>query len=198
VRTVGVIGTGTQARLQPQALRLVRDFERVLVHGRTAAKVERCVADLSDALGVPVEAVTSAESLVRSSDVVITATAARAPLVRADWLRPGMHITALGSDGEGKQELEPAVLMRADRLVCDLKAQCFRIGELQHAVAAGLIDAASDAVTELGTLTAGLAPGRTRDDEITVCDLTGVGVQDTMIALLAWERAGGRVAVQEL
>jgi ectoine utilization protein EutC len=189
VRTLGIIGTGTQARWQARALRLVRDYERVLVHGRDAAKVERYVAEMTAELGVPVTAAASAEALVRESDIVVTATAARAPLVRAEWLRPGMHITALGSDGAGKQELEPAVLALADRVVCDLKAQCFRIGELQHALAAGLLSETSDAVTELGELTAGRAPGRTRDDEITVCDLTGVGVQDTMIALLARERA---------
>lgn len=189
VRTLGVIGTGTQARWQARALRLVRDYQRVLVHGRDAAKVERYVRDMVPELGVPVTPAASAEALVRESDVVVTATAARAPLVRAEWLRPGVHITALGSDGAGKQELEPAVLARADRVVCDLKSQCFRIGELQHALAAGLITESSDAVTELGELTTGRVPGRTRDDEITICDLTGVGVQDTMIALLARERA---------
>lgn len=188
IETVGVIGTGVQARYQVRALQQVRGFARVLVHGRSPARVQRYVAEMAPALGVEVVAAGSAEEVVRTSDVLVTATAARAPLVRAEWLHPGLHITAMGSDGEGKQELYPEVLGRADLLVCDLKAQCFRIGELQHGLKAGLI-AEEGPILELGELTSGRHPGRTGDEQITVCDLTGVGVQDTAIALLAYRRA---------
>jgi ectoine utilization protein EutC len=192
IETLGIVGTGTQARLQAQALRLVRRYDRVLVHGRTPEAVQRYVAEMSQALQVPVEAAASAEEVVRSSQMVVTTTAAREPLVSADWLHPGLHITAMGSDGVGKQELDPRVLARADRVVCDLRSQCVRVGELQHAAAESLLPANAD-IAELGELTAGDRPGREGPDEITVCDLTGVGVQDTAIASYTYERVTGRL-----
>jgi ornithine cyclodeaminase len=91
----------------------------------------------------------------------------------------------VGADVAGKNELHPDVLRRADRLVCDSRAQCARVGELQHALAGGVeLDA-----TELGEITSGRRPGRQSDDQITVCDLTGTGVQDTAIAVLAYQKA---------
>jgi len=128
------------------------------------------------------------ETLVRESDVVITCTPSHEPIVRAAWLHPGLHITAMGADVPEKQELESECLRRADLLACDLKAQCFARGEFHHALAGGALPA-DVAVAELGELTSGRAPGRQRADDITVCALTGVGVQDTAIALLAFERA---------
>ena len=96
-----------------------------------------------------------------------------------------MHVTAVGSDSPGKQELEAACLARADIVVVDRLSQCARFGELSHALAAGLLREA-DVRGQLGELVAGRKPGRTRDDEMTICDLTGVGFQDTAIAALAW------------
>jgi ectoine utilization protein EutC len=186
--TVGVIGTGMQARTQVMALKIVRDFKRVLVAGRDAARVRQYVDEMSARLGVEVHAAQSREQLVRESDLVVTATPASEPLVMADWLHPGLHITALGSDAEHKQELDPRVLVRADRRVCDVRAQVFRLGEFHHAQEAGLLTPEDD-VIELGAITSGKALGRQSDGEITVCDLTGTGVQDTAIALLAYRRA---------
>jgi ectoine utilization protein EutC len=187
VRTVGVIGAGTQGRFQPRALQLVRRIERVLVHDRSAAAVEAYVREMPSALAVEVSAA-DPETLVRESDVVITCTPSHTPVVRAGWLHRGLHITAVGADTADKQELESGVLGRATRLVCDLKAQCFARGEYFHALSAGVLDRGAD-VTELGELTSGRRPGRLRPEEITVCALTGVGVQDTAIALLAYGRA---------
>ena len=187
VRTVGVLGCGAQARYQVRALRLVRSFERVLVSARDAGRVAAYAAEMSESLGLPVEAAAPAD-LVRESELVITATPARAPLVQAAWLHPGLHITAVGSDLPGKQELDPRVLGDADRVVCDRRTQCFGMGELAHARAAGIITD-EDAVAELGELTSGRAPGRRSAEEVTVCDLTGTGVQDTAIAHLALTRA---------
>ena len=99
-----------------------------------------------------------------------------------------MHITAMGADVPEKQELESECLRRADLRACDLKVQCFARGEFHHALAAGVL-AADVAVTELGELTSGRVPGRQRASDISVCALTGVGVQDTAIALLAFDRA---------
>jgi len=187
VRTVGVIGAGTQGRFQARSLQLVRAFNRVLVYDHSQAAVEKYVGEMPAALGVEVRAA-DPETLVRESDVVITCTPSHAPIVRAEWVHPGMHITAMGADVPEKQELESAVLARATRLACDLKAQCFARGEFHHAIDEGVIGRDAD-VTELGELTSGRKPGRLRDDEITLCALTGVGVQDTAIALLAYGRA---------
>ncbi len=187
LRTVGVIGAGSQGRYQVQALRLVRDFERLMVFDTDRKRAEQYVTEMSAELRIEVTAASDVAELVGQSDLVVTATPSRTPYFQAEWLHPGLHITAMGSDGPEKRELEPGVLNRADRVVCDRKSQCFALGELHHAAAAGVI--AEDEVSELGEIAAGDKPGRENDDEITVCDLTGVGVQDTAIALLAYERA---------
>lgn len=187
VRTVGVIGAGSQARWQARALALVRSFERVLVFSRSEDHAEAYAEEMPGELNVPVETVSEPEALVRSSDVVLTTTPATEPLVQAQWLRPGMHVTAMGSDAPHKNELHPEVLGRADVLACDLKAQCLIRGELRHAVEAGVLSESAE-IRELGAIIAGKAPGRETESQITVCDLTGVGVQDTAIARFAMDR----------
>ena len=191
IRTVGVIGAGTQGRCQVRALQLVRSFDRVLVFDTSRQAVDSYLAEMPEVLAgsreVRVEPA-DPETLVRESDVVITCTPSHEPVVRAGWLHPGMHITAMGADVPEKHELESECLRRADRLACDLKAQCFARGEFHHAVAESALPA-DVAVTELGDLTSGRAPGRQRTGDISICALTGVGVQDTAIALLAFERA---------
>jgi ornithine cyclodeaminase len=125
---------------------------------------------------------------VAGADVVVTTTPARTPILRAEWLRPGQHVTAMGSDQHGKNELEPACLARADRYVPDRQSQTRALGELRSAIEAGVVD--GDRVfPELGAVVAGTAQGRTSDAEITIADLTGTGVQDTVIATLAHARA---------
>jgi ornithine cyclodeaminase/alanine dehydrogenase-like protein (mu-crystallin family) len=155
------------------------------VWARDCAKADACADDLATRLGLDAIAVSSAERLVLEADVVVTATPARAPLVVADWLHPGLHVTAMGSDAPDKNELHPAVLERADLVVCDSRAQCARLGELHHALEHGI----EPTIVELGEITGGATPGRTHPDQITVCDLTGTGVQDTAIALLAYGKA---------
>jgi ectoine utilization protein EutC len=188
VQTAGVIGAGTQARYQMVALQQVRPFQRLLIYSQTSASVEKYIAEMSDRLGVAIIAADSLEQVVRESEVVVTTTPARQPLIQSDWLHPGLHITAMGSDAEVKQELAAAALLRADLLVCDRKSQAFRLGELHHALKAGLLSEEGP-VLELGEMTAGLVNGRTDDNQITICDLTGTGVQDTAVALLAYQRA---------
>lgn len=188
IETAGVIGAGMQARYQMRGLKLVRDFRRLLVYGIDPAQVDAYAGEMAGELGVEVVVAGGYEEVVRESDVVVTTTPSHEPFLQADWLHPGLHVTCMGSDSERKQELHADVFGRADRIVCDRKAQCFRLGELHHALEAGVI-AEDDDIAELGELTAGRVPGRTGDDQITVCDLTGVGVQDTAIALLAYQRA---------
>jgi ornithine cyclodeaminase/alanine dehydrogenase-like protein (mu-crystallin family) len=189
VGTVGVLGTGLQARYQLDALAVVRPFDRVRVWGRNIDHASACVDDLRGR-SLPtddVETAATAEEAVVGSDVVLTCTASTEPLVRAEWLRPGMHVTAVGSDGPGKRELDVDVLARTDLLVVDSLDQCLRFGELHHAVDAGVVDA--DDAIELGDVAGGRSPGRTSDEQLTVCDLTGVGVQDVAAAALVLERA---------
>lgn len=186
--TVGVIGAGLQAELQIQALALVRSFEQVLVWARKPERAADYARRMSEKLGVTVRSVDTAEECVRESRVLVTTTPARSPVVHADWLQPGQHITAMGSDSPDKNELEPAVIARADRFVCDRRGQSLAQGELRAAVAAGAV-AQDFPVDELGEIIIGSKPGRTGDQAITVCDLTGTGVQDTAIANHAYRAA---------
>lgn len=186
VQTVGIIGTGAQARYQLKALNLVRDFEKVLVYGRSLENAKQLQADMEDILDADIQIAEDVETVVRNSDIVVTTTPVTEPLIKADWLHPGLHITAMGSDAEEKQELEADVLKKADRFVCDTKAQCARLGELHHSIDQGFISEDAS-VIELGEVTSGKTEGRLSDEEITVCDLTGTGVQDTAIALLAFK-----------
>ena len=180
VETAGVIGAGVQARLQIEAAHLVRPFSRVLVHARDTEKARACAADLSQRLGVEAEAMADPAALVAESQLVVTTTPAREPVLLADWLHPGLHITAMGSDQDGKCEIEPAALSRANAYVCDRASQCAERGELRAALAAGLWD--SGTPPELGDVILGRATGRQSESDVTICDLTGTGVQDTAIA----------------
>ena len=188
LKTVGQIGAGAQGRYQMQALQLVRRYERVLVYDRDEGRLDDYVRDMPEVLGVEVVKAASVEEVVGNSDCVTTSTPSHEPFVRAEWLHEGLHVTAMGADAEHKQELFPEVLGRADLVVCDRKSQCVRLGELHHALDSGAL-ADDSAVRELGELTAGQHPGRRDDEQITVADLTGVGVQDTAISLLACTKA---------
>ena len=188
IRTAGVIGAGSQADLQMRALKLVRDFEELLVWARDRDKALAYAERMSDLLGCSIRAVTSAEDCVRNADIVVTTTPSREALIRADWLHPGLHITAMGSDSDEKNELDPNVLLSADRFVCDRRTQSVTLGEMRSAIAAGVMGEDAE-VDELGELCAQSKPGRESDEQVTVCDLTGTGVQDTAIATHAYRHA---------
>jgi ornithine cyclodeaminase len=143
-------------------------------------KARACAADLARTLGVEAEAVADPAALVAESQLVVTTTPAREPVLRADWLHPGLHVTAMGSDQDGKQELDAECLLRADAYVCDRASQCAERGELRAALAAGVWDRGTP--PELGEVILGRAPGRRSEAAVTICDLTGTGVQDTAIA----------------
>jgi ectoine utilization protein EutC len=188
VECAGVVGAGTQARYQIRGLKLVRDFERLLVYSLYEEEMDRYVEEMSEELGVEIRKAASVQEVVQNSSVVVTTTPSRKPYLEEKWLHPGLHVTAMGTDTEEKQELHPEVMARADLLVCDLFSQCRRLGELHHALERGLISQ-DDGVAELGQVIAGTKPGRTTAEQISVCDLTGVGVQDTVIARLAFQKA---------
>lgn len=183
---VGVIGAGVQARFQMRALSLVRNIRTIRTFSLDDDSVrDAYVRDMKEELGIEVIKAGSVEEVVKESSVVVTTTPSRKPFVKAEWLHPGLHLTTMGSDAEEKQETHPEVAAGMDILACDLKSQSFRLGELRSALAAGTIGEDSN-VVEIGSFCRGSHPGRTDDSQITMCDLTGVGVQDTMIATRAY------------
>lgn len=188
IDTVGVIGSGIQARFQVHCLRVVRAFTRIVAWSPTRAHLERYAADMR-ADGFDVELADGPAGVCGRADVLITTTPSRQPVVLADWLRPGMHITAVGSDSPGKQELEALCLGRADIVIVDRLSQCAAFGELAAALAGGILE--RTAAIELGAVVAGRSAGRTDDAQITIADLTGVGFQDTAIASAAFTGVGG-------
>jgi ornithine cyclodeaminase len=189
VQTAGVIGTGVQARLQARAAHLVRPFERLLIWGRDADKARACADDLSD-LGCAISVAESPDTLLRESQLVITTTPAREPVIKAAWLHPGLHITAMGSDQAGKNEIDPQALVQADLYVADRAPQAQSLGELRAALEAGLW--AEENPVELGDVIRGRARGRRAASGVTICDLTGTGAQDTAIATHVMTRLAGR------
>lgn len=189
---VGVIGSGVQARFQMAALMQVRPFSTIRMFSLDSDDdKDRYVHDMQRQLKVQVIKAPSIEAVVKESTVVVTSTPSRKGFIKSDWLHPGLHITAMGSDTDEKQELEADLLTKVDIVACDLKAQSVRLGELRSAFAQNLMTADSP-VSELGAIINGKTRGRTDDNQITVCDLTGVGVQDTMIAIKTIEMAAER------
>ncbi len=189
--TAGVLGTGVQARLQLQAAHLVRPFSTALVWGRDRVKAKACARDVAERLGIEARAEPDPARLVAQCQVVITATPARAPVLEAGWLHPGLHVTAVGADQEHKNEIDPAAFPRLDAYVPDRLSQCEALGELRAALAAGTVTD-TGAFAELGQIIRDPSLGRQGPDVITLCDLTGTGAQDTAIASFAYLRARER------
>lgn len=186
-QSAAILGAGIQARLQLEALTLVRPIKRARIWARDFARAEAVAQDLATLLGIVVEAAPNPQAACDGADIIVTTTPAEQPILKVQWLQPGQHITAMGSDAEHKNEIDPAVLTRVS-YIADSVAQTRRLGELHHAIRAGLIEP-DRPLPELGQVIAGQIPGRTSPDAITLCDLTGTGVQDTAIATLAHARA---------
>ncbi|RYC24004.1 ectoine utilization protein EutC [Ciceribacter ferrooxidans] len=182
-----IFGAGMQAGLQLEALTLVRPIREARLWARDKGKAEAAARALTGRLAIPVRAETDPEAAVDGADIIVTTTPSDIPVLRAEWLQPGQHVTAMGSDAEHKIELDPRAMTRA-LYVADSLKQTRRLGELHHAIAAGLVAPEAE-FAELGQVIAGLRPGRTKADDITIADLTGTGIQDTAIATLAFARA---------
>jgi ornithine cyclodeaminase len=174
--TLGVVGTGTQARLQAKWVARHLGCKSVLIWGRHAGRAAVLAADLG-------ARAVALDELCARADIIVTTTPATEPLLTAQMLRPGARIVAVGADSPGKRELEVDILTRA-RIVVDSRAQCVDHGESGWAVRAGLVDAAS--LIELGALLE--APIAFADEETVVVDLTGVAIQDFEIAKSVWKR----------
>jgi alanine dehydrogenase len=199
-RTATVVGCGVQGEIQLAALAAVLPLERAWVLDLDHGRAEVMAARAGDRLGLHVEAAKDLEAALRASDVAVTCTPSRRALVTCAMVSPGMFIAAVGADNQGKQELEPELVVKAT-LVVDVLEQCAEIGELQHALAARLM--ARDAVhAELADVVSGRRRGRTREDEITVFDSSGTALEDVAAAVAVYEaaRAQGRgteVAIDE-
>jgi alanine dehydrogenase len=183
-RAVAIVGAGHQAAYDLAAIRRVRSIDQVRVWSRDSSKAER-FAQTAAAEGLDVRA-TSLEDAVQSADIVVTATASREALVRRAWIRQGAHISAMGADGRGKQELEVDLVAGASAFA-DLPEQSAVIGEFQHAALAGRL--APDAIRAIGDVITGTARGRVEPEEITLFDSSGVAMQDICVAALAVDRA---------
>ena len=179
IKAIGIVGAGLQARLQLEYLQYATDCRKVIAWARDDAKASLFQSDMAEK-GFDVAIAGSLEALCKSSNLIVTTTPSTTPLIFADWVMPGTHITAVGSDGGGKQELEAAVLAKADHCIADSISQCVLLGESHFAIADGLIDETD--LKELGAIISGDTTGRQDDNEITVADLTGVAVQDIQIA----------------
>lgn len=187
-RRAAVLGAGAQARLQLQALTLVRPIDAVTVWAPNLAEAQRFAVEMGQQLKLSISPCADIDSAMVGADIAVTSTPSRKPLIEVHHLHPGLHITAMGSDAGHKNEIAPAVIAAASRYVCDRLSQARLLGELHHSIDAGLI--AADAVMpELGQVIAGQCPGRIDSDEVTICDLTGTGAQDTAIATFAYARA---------
>ncbi len=183
-RVLGIVGAGHQAAFQLRAVAAQRRFERVVAWNRSPEKLASLGA-VARKLGLDFEAV-SLQELGAQADVIITITSSYAAILTDAHVKPGTHIACMGTDTKGKQEVEAALVARAS-LFTDEVAQSVSIGECQHAIAAGLV--APDAIAVLGAVINGTHPGRQSDDEITLFDGTGVGLQDLAVAATAVQRA---------
>jgi len=182
---VAVIGAGVQADLQLEAVTLVRDIESATIWARDAARAEAAAARLGRRLDIPVTVSASVQAAAAGADIIVTTTPAQQPLLLAEHVHAGQHVTAMGSDAEHKNEIDPRIIAHQAKYFCDRLSQVRVLGELHHAIEQGMIDPA-DTFSEIGQVIAHQAPGRMDTDEITLCDLTGTGIQDTAIATLAY------------
>jgi ornithine cyclodeaminase len=188
IHRAAFVGAGTQARFQFRAIASAREISSVSVWSRNPANADNFAREITDDRDCDAQVSRTVEDAVRGSNLIITTTPSRQPLVSADWVQPGTTIIAVGSDTPDKQELDPNLLARADLVIADRLAQCTEFGEIHHALGAGVITL--DEVTgELGDVVVDHIPGRSTDDQLIVCDLTGVGVQDAAITSLVLEKA---------
>jgi len=185
-RTALVKGTGPQARRQIEAHAALTPHLSFQVWGRDAVKVDAVIADMAPQIDV--KATSDLETATRLADIIVTATGSRSPILKSAWVQPGTHITAVGADAPGKQELDVALVTSADILSVDLAPECLDHGEISHAASKGLINAGD--LQQIGAVLNGSDRGRENVDQITIADLTGIAAQDIAMAnaiLAAWK-----------
>ena len=184
---VSIIGCGTQGRASLDALRLVRDVREAFVFDVDRAAADRLASEASRDFGIGVRAAASIDEAIGSADVVVTCTPSRAAFLERRHLRPGLFIAAVGADNPEKHELAPEVLRDA-KVVADIADQAAKMGDLHHAIAAGIVSR-DDIHGELADVLCGRVPARTSAGEIFVFDSTGTALQDVAAASIAYARA---------
>ena len=184
VKRIGVFGAGTHGRLQPIYLQKILDCKDIITWGINQNELDIYEKDMKD-LGFTVETTQNPEDITSTCNLIITCTPSKKPLIFADQIMQGTHITAIGSDTPEKQELDTFILKKADRLVVDSITQCMQRGESFKALQDGKIK--KEKMVELGNVIIDKELHRQSDKEITVVDLTGVAVQDIQIAKAIWE-----------
>jgi len=188
-KRLGVIGSGTQGRMQVLALNKLFPLEQVKIFNINKVNSEKYAVEMVERLGIDVQAVDTAKNAVSNVDIIITAVPSKKAMVLNEWLEDGMgiHINAFGADGPGKQELDPKIMKRA-KIVVDSLKQCRVIGEIQHALKQGFIQE-SDIHAEIGEILLGNKKGRETDEELTLFDSTGLAVQDIAAAHVVYQIA---------
>jgi len=187
VRRIGLVGAGIQARLQLEYIKGIVACRDVLVWGLNQKELDVYKTDM-EPLGFCIQTTQNTEDIARNCNFIITATPSQSPLLFAEHIQTGTHITAVGSDTPEKQELDPQILHMADLIVADSISQCLERGEIHHALKAGQIH--KDRIVELGEILSDPLKSRTSDNQTTVADLTGVAVQDIQIAKAVCEKFG--------
>ncbi|MDR7484350.1 MAG: ornithine cyclodeaminase family protein [Armatimonadota bacterium] len=185
---LGVIGAGFQARSQVRAICRVRPIALVKVYSRSPQRREAFAAEMIAELGMEVVATASAEEAVEGTDIVVTATSSRDPVLHGTWLRPGMHVNAIGSNAAWRQELDAEAVRRADVIAVDALDQArVECGDLIAPAEVG--QAVWDRVIELGAIVAGRHPGRTDRRQITLFESQGIALEDVMTMEVLVRRA---------
>jgi ornithine cyclodeaminase/alanine dehydrogenase-like protein (mu-crystallin family) len=185
-RVITVLGCGIQGRSQLLALSRVRSVEQVFAWDLEPAVAEHYAVEMTRTIGCEVRSVAEYRAAVNASDIVVTCTPSRQPLLSASDVPPGCFVAAVGADNEDKQELAPDLLARSV-VVVDVLEQCARIGDLHHALASGAMRR-DDVHAELADVVSGRRPGRRSASEITVFDSTGTALEDVAAAALVYER----------
>ncbi|MBY0502314.1 MAG: ornithine cyclodeaminase family protein [Bryobacteraceae bacterium] len=186
-----ICGCGTQGAIQLEALLRLFPLRKVHAHSRSAASMERFSQECSARFGVAVTPAPDLEAALADTDICVTCTPAKGAFVKQAWVRPGTFVAAVGADSPDKQELDPA-LLQGNKVVADILDQCLHVGEIHHGVSGGFLTA-EGVHAELGQIIAGLRPGRTSPDEITIFDSTGTALQDLAAAMVVYRKvsAGG-------
>jgi ornithine cyclodeaminase len=183
--SLAVIGAGNQASYEVAAICAVRAIERIYLSSRSPVSARRLARTLSKTLDKSIE-VTDVRSACERADIVVTVTTSRSPVLESDWIRPGTHISSMGSDQKGKQELPVELLLRST-LYADLARQSLEVGEFQHLK--GRAAFAENRVVSIGNVLSGRAAGRSCADQITIFDSSGLAAQDLFIAKAILEQA---------
>ena len=187
-RSVGIVGTGTQGRMQLIALKELFHIQQAKVWNVNRSSAEKYRDQMSKMLSIDIEVVDTPGAVVPDADILVTATPSRKALINEDVIHEGLHINAIGADGPGKQELDPKIMTRVSKIVVDSFEQCRKIGEIQHALRLGLINDSS-IHAEIGEIINGNKSGRETETEVTIFDSTGLSAQDIAAAKIVFETA---------